>query len=64
MRKYNAKGEELYGILIRNLYGSPDAPLMWARCFSAFVHDEMGKEEGWIVEHMLNEPRLWKVLCV
>jgi len=61
MRKYNADGQELYGILQRNLYGTPDAPLMWARCFSAFMHDEMGKEEGWIVEHMLNEPCLWKV---
>ena len=61
MRKYNADGQELYGILQRNLYGTPDAPLMWARCFSAFMHDEMGKEEGWVVEHMLNEPCLWKV---
>ena len=62
MRKYNAEGQELYGILQRNLYGTPDAPLMWARCFSAFMHDEMGKEEGWAVEHMANEPCLWKVI--
>ena len=61
MRKYNTNGVELYGILVRNLYGTPDAPLMWARCFSAFMHDELGKEEGWIVEHMHNEPCLWKV---
>ena len=48
--------------LVQNLYGTSDAPLMWARCFSAFImHDEMGKEEDWIVEHMLNEPCLWKV---
>ena len=61
MKRYDENGKELYGILLRNLYGAPDAPLLWAKCFSEYMHGDMATQEGWKVEHMTYEPCLWKV---
>jgi hypothetical protein len=61
MRKYDKDGNELYGILRKNLYGSPAAPLNWAKCFNSYMNDELGKDDGWIVEQMDLEPCMFKI---
>jgi hypothetical protein len=61
MREFDEHGNELYGILMKNLYGSPAAPLNWSKCFNKYLLTEMGKEEGWDVKRMHKEPCLYRV---
>ena len=37
MREFDEHGNELYGILMKNLYGSPAAPLNWSKCFNKYL---------------------------
>ena len=61
MREYNEHGEELYGILRKNIYGSPLASRNWSICRNDYLLNEMGKEEGWKVTKMLYEPCMFIV---
>ena len=61
MRQYNEQGEELYGILKKNLYGSPLASRNWAKCRNDYLLKEMGKKENWKVQQMLYEPCMFIV---
>ena len=50
-RKYCPKtGQELYGLLKKNLYGSPLAPKNWAKCRDQFMR-ELNQRDGWTVKH-------------
>jgi hypothetical protein len=64
MREYNEHGEELFGILRKNIYGSPLASRNWAKCRNQYLLNEMGKEEGWKVRNMLYEPCMFIVTAV
>ena len=61
MRQYNELGEEIYGILKKNLYGSPLASRNWAKCRNDYLLKEMGKKENWKVQQMLYEPCMFIV---
>ena len=61
MREYNEHGEELYGILRKNIYGSPLASRNWSICRNDYLLNEMGREEGWKVTKMLYEPCMFIV---
>ena len=61
-RKFNKDGKELFGLLRRNLYGTPMAPKNWTRCRNDFILNEMGKDEGWQVSQMVYAPCMFKVV--
>ena len=60
-RRFNDEGKELFGLLKKNLYGSPTAPRNWTRCRNKWMLEEMGKDEGWTVTQMVYAPCLFKV---
>jgi hypothetical protein len=62
-RKYCPKtGKELYGILKRNIYGSPLAMRNWSACRNEWMLNVMGKDKGWVVSKMEYEPCMFKVV--
>ena len=61
MRKYNETGDELYGILKKNIYGSPLASRNWAKCRNDYLLKEMGKKENWKVQ--LSQETKMFILC-
>jgi len=60
-REYDENGEEIYGLLVKNIYGSPLASRNWSIHRNKFMLDIMGKEEGWKVTKMLKEPCMFRV---
>ena len=60
-RKYCPKtGQELYGLLKKNLYGSPLAPKNWAKCRDQFMR-ELNQRDGWTVKQMNYAPCMWSI---
>ena len=60
-RKYCPKtGQELYGLLKKNLYGSPLAPKNWAKCRDQFMR-ELNQRDGWTVKQINYAPCMWSI---
>ena len=61
IREYNENGEELYGLLLKNIYGSPTASRNWTRHRDNFMLNVMNKQLNWQVEQMKYDPCLFKI---
>ena len=59
-RRYNEAGEELFGILRKNLYGAPQAGRLWEKERNAVIM-ELFNKDGWKCKRCVKEPCLFVI---
>ena len=60
-REFDENGDELYGLLVKNCYGSPQAPRNWTLCRDKFLQS-LDNRKGWSVKNMIYEATMWKIV--
>ncbi|MBT5795931.1 MAG: hypothetical protein HOI09_00965 [Porticoccaceae bacterium] len=56
----NAEGKPLYAVLVKNLYGMPNAARGWGKCRDEFIRDYFSKNQ-WKVSQSKSDPCLWVI---